>query len=183
MAGQGKYTRYRPVDPSAPLSTGGNSPPALGASRYSLLNQLFKTPPTLTVAADILARANQFLTPAKQEADPILFPKGVYLNFQNPDPAFSAPNMRAFPAGFGDGAQPATPGAPGNAFSPNTSSPDPSGAGSTAPVPPFVRTPDDVSPGIQIGIDGTTVPSETSEEMFAGSQLPSSLVPGLHPKK
>lgn len=177
MAGQGKYTRYRPVDPSAPLSTGGNSPPALGASRYSLLNQLFKTPPTLTTAADIHARANQFLTPAKQEADPILFPKGVYLNFQNPDPAYSAPNIPQGP--FGPGGTGI--GAPGNAFTPNTSSPDPSGAGSTSPVEPFVRTPDDVAPGIQIGTDGTVVPSVTSKEMFDGSQLPSGLVPGFRP--
>jgi len=177
MAGQGKYTRYRPVDPSAPLSTGGNSPPALGASRWSLMNQLYKTDPSLTLAADIHARANQFLTPAKQDADPILFPKGVYLNFQNPDPMYSAPNIPEGPF-LPDGE---TAGGPGNAYAPNQSSPDPSGAGSVAPVEPFLRDPNDVAPGVQLGTDGTVVPSVTSNEMFEGSQLPSALVPGFRP--
>jgi hypothetical protein len=141
------------------------------------MNQLFKTDPSLTNPADIHARANKFLTPPKQEADPILFPKGVYLNFQNPDPAFSAPNIPEgpfLPAGE-------TIGGPGNAYAPNQSSPDPSGAGSVEPVEPFLRDPAEVNPGVQIGTGGTTVPSVTSKEMFDGSQLPSALVPGMRP--
>jgi len=137
------------------------------------LNELFKTPPTLTIAAEIHARANQFLTPPAQAADPILFPGGIVrLDFK--DGAPNIPDGPFSPGGTG-------PGAPGNAWSPNTSSPDPSGAGGTAPVEPFLRTADNVAPGIQIGTDGTTVPSVTSKEMFAGSQLPSALTPGFRP--
>lgn len=177
MAGQGKYTRYVPVDPPAPLSTGGSSPPSLGTHSWSVSRLLFKMGIDLTNPPDIMARANKFLTPPKQDADPILFPKGVYLNFQNPDPAYSSPDVKSIDVSS------MGPGGPANPWSPNQGSPDPSGGGSVAPVPAVLRAATDVQPNVQIGQNGTVDPADTSKDMFDGSQLPSALTLGTHPQK
>ena len=177
MAGQGKYTRYKPIE--GPLkSDGGNSPPNLGSVSYALLNTLFKTPETLTSAADIHKRANRYLCPVSQDiADPEIFPKGVYLNFQNPDPELSSPDIPNGPFL----PQGKTIGGPSNAYVPNLASPDPSGAGSTDPIEPTPLTFEDIKPTIQIGVNGTVIPKVTSNEMYNGNILPSSINLGSRP--
>jgi hypothetical protein len=181
MAGQGKYTNFAPVQKD--LSTGGSTPPSLGKADYTLLNTLFGTRPdviplTNTKAAldPVMARANKLLTPIQVDADPVWFPKGVYLNFENPDPSMQAPdiaNIDVSKMGLGG---PSTP------YTPNLSSPDTSGAGSTEPVPAVVLTITDIDPKVVLGSDnGTANPSVTALNMFNGSQLPSTLTPGFRP--
>ena len=181
MAGQGKYTNFAPVQKD--LSTGGNTPPSLGKANYTLLNTLFGTRPdaiplTNAPAAlkPVMDRANALLTPAKADADPVWFPKGVYLNFENPDPSMQAPdiaNIDVSKIGLGG---PSTP------FSPNLSSPDTTGGGSTEPVSAVVLGVSDIKPTLVLGGDnGTADPAVTSLNMFNGSQLPSTLIPGFRP--
>ena len=181
MAGQGKYTNFAPMQND--LSTGGNTPPSLGKANYTLLNTLFGTRPdvipltnTPSAVKPVLDRANALLTPAKADADPTWFPKGVYLNFQNPDPTMQAPdipNIDVSKLGLGG---PSTP------YTPNLSSPDTSGAGSTEPVPAVLLTIGDIDPTVVLGSDnGTADPAVTSLNMFNGSQLPSTLIPGFRP--
>ncbi len=181
MAGQGKYTNFAPVQKD--LSKGGNTPPSLGKADYTLLNTLFGTRPdaiplTNAPAAlkPVMDRANALLTPAKADADPVWFPKGVYLNFENPDPSMSAPdiaNIDVSKLGIGG---PSTP------FSPNLSSPDTTGGGSTEPVPAVVLGINDIKPTLVLGGDnGTADPAVTPLNMFNGSTLPSTLTPGFRP--
>jgi hypothetical protein len=181
MAGQGKYTNFAPVQKD--ISTGGNTPPALGRADYTLLNVLFGTRPDaipLTNAPSalkpVMDRANALLTPAKADADPVWFPKGVYLNFQNPDPTMQAPdipNINVSTLGIGG---PSTP------YTPNLSSPDVSGAGSIEPIPAVIMSIADIDKNVVLGADnGTAVPAVTALNMFNGSQLPSSLTPGFRP--
>jgi hypothetical protein len=181
MAGQGKYTNYAPVQKD--LSSGGNTPPQLGKANYTLLNTLFGTRPDVIPLTNdpvalkpILDRANLLLTPIQAEADPVWFPKGVYLNFQNPDPALQAPDIPNIDVSKIGAGGPSTP------YSPNLSSPDTTGAGSTEPVVATLLNINDIDPSLVLGADnGTAVPAVTSMNMFNGSQLPSSLTPGFRP--
>lgn len=181
MAGQAKYTNYAPVQKD--LSTGGNTSPSLGKANYTLLNTLFGTRPDVIPLTNdpaalqpLMVRANQLLTPAKADADPVWFPKGVYLNFQNPDPSMSAPdipNIDVSALGVGG---PSTP------YSPNLTSTDTSGAGSTDPVQAHVFEINELKPTLVLEADnGTAVPAKTSLTMFNGSQMPSNLIPGFRP--
>lgn len=155
----------------------------MGKADYTLLNRLFGTRPDVipltnepASLAPIMATANALLTPKKADADPVWFPKGVYLNFQNPDAAYGAPDIPNIDvASLG-------PGGPSTPYSPNLSSTDTSGAGSTEPVPAVVLGVNEIKPNLALGSDnGTAVPAITSLTMFDGSQLPSSLVPGFRP--
>lgn len=181
MAGQGKYTNYAPVQND--LSSGGSSPPQLGKANYTLLQTLFGTRPDVIPLANdptslkpLMDRANALLNPAQQKADPVIFPKGVWLNFQNPDPSLSAPdipNMDVSKLGLGG---------PSSPFSPNLTSTDTSGAGSTEPVDAVILAAKDIKPNLVVGSDnGTASPATTSLNMFQGNQLPASLVPGFRP--
>lgn len=183
MAGQGKYTNFAPVQDD--LTTGGNTPPSLGRANYTMLNVLFGTrPDAIPLTNDpaslkpVMDRANALLTPAKADADPVWFPKGVYLNFLNPDPALQAPdvpNIDVSKIGLGG---------PGTPYSPNRASPDITGAGSVEPILAHVDAIDDVKPTLVLAADnGTADPSVTSFNMFNGSQrqLPSTLIPGFRP--
>lgn len=181
MAGQAKYTNYAPVQKD--LTSGGATPPQLGRADYTLLNLLFGTRPDVTPLTNdpaalkpIMDRANALLNPAKADADPVWFPKGVYLNYLNPDPAFSAPdvlNIDVAPLG---------PGGPSTPYTPNLTSTDTSGAGSIEPVPALVLKPSDIDANVVLGADnGTADPSVTSLNMFQGNQLPATLLPGFRP--
>jgi hypothetical protein len=123
-----------------------------------------------------MTRANTLLNPAKADADPVWFPKGVYLNFLNPDPTMQAPDVPNIDvSNLG-------PGGPANPYTPNLSSTDTSGAGNTDPVPAVLLDVNDVDPTLVLGSDnGTAVPSVTSLNMFQGNQLPASLLPGYRP--
>ncbi len=181
MAGQGKYTNFAPVQKD--LSTGGNTPPSLGKSNLTLLNTLFGTrPDAIPLTNDpaalkpVMDTANKYLTPAKADADPVWFPKGVYLNFENPDPTMQAPDIPNIDVSKIGAGGPSTP------YSPNLSSPDTSGGGSTDPVPAVVLKTGDIKPTLVLGSDnGTADPSVTALNMFNGSQLPSTLTPGFRP--
>lgn len=179
MAGQAKYTNYAPVQHD--LSSGGNSPPTLGKANYTLLNTLFGTRPDVIPLTNdpaalkpLLDLANRVLSPRKADADPVWFPKGVYLDFQNPDPAFTSPdvpNIDVSKLGLGG---PSTP------YTPALDSPDTSGAGRTDPIQATILKTTDVKPNLVLGSDNDTAdPSTTSLGMFNGNQLPSSLLPGF----
>lgn len=183
MAGQAKYTNYAPVQDD--LSSGGKSDPKLGKADHTLLRSLFKTPVDVAPLSNdptgikpILDRANELLNPAQQKADPLLFPKGVWLNFQNPDPSLRAPdvpNIDVSKLGLGG---PSTP------YTPNLASPDPSGGGSVEPVDATLMSVADIKPNLALESDnGTAVPSTTSLNMFSGNQLPASLLPGFRPSR
>lgn len=181
MAGQAKYTNYAPVQKD--LTSGGSTPPHLGKANYTLLNTLFGTRPDVIPLTNdpaalqpIMVRANTLLNPAKADADPVWFPKGVYLNFLNPDPTMQAPdvpNIDVTTLG---------PGGPANPYFPNLTSTDTTGAGNTDPVTALPLGVNDVDPTLVLGSDnGTAVPSTTSLNMFQGNQLPASLLPGFRP--
>ena len=182
MAGQGKYTNYAPVQKD--LSSGGSTPPSLGKANYTLLNTLFGTRPDIIPLDNspaslkpIMDRANAKLNPPQQEVDPVWFPKGVYLNFLNPDPAYSAPDVPNIDVSKVGAGGPSTP------YTPNLTSTDTTGAGNTDPVPALVMGVNDIDPNLVLGTDnGTAVPSTTSLNMFQGNQLgTSSLLPGFRP--
>jgi hypothetical protein len=181
VAGQAKYTNYAPIQKD--LTSGGNTPPSMGKANYSLLHTLFGTrPDTIPLTNSpsdlkpIMDRANALLNPAKADADPVWFPKGVYLNFLNPDPAFSAPDVPNIDVSK------AGPGGPSTPYTPNLTSTDTTGAGKADPVPALVLGVNDINPTLVLGSDnGTAVPSTTSLNMFQGNQLPAALIPGFRP--
>lgn len=183
MAGQAKYTNYAPVQSN--LSTGGNSSPSLGKADYTLLGSLFGTKPDIfpksNSAVDIkpiVDRANTLIhsTSNVATADPMWFPKGVYLNFLNPNDNMSAPdvqNLDVSNVGLGG---------PSTAYTPNLTSTDTTGAGSVEPVPAFLMETSDIRPTLVLGAtNGTASPAKTSLTMFEGNLLPSSLLPGYRP--
>lgn len=184
MAGQAKYTNFAPVQKD--ISIGGNTPPSLGKSDYNLLKVLFGTRPDVIPLTNspadlkpIMDTANRYLTPIQAEADPVWFPKGVYLNFLNPDPGYQAPNIPAIDVTAGNYG---LPGGPSTPYSPNLTSTDTSGAGNTDPVIGVKLGIQDIKPNLVLGSDnGTAVPSVTAQNMYAGNLLPSSLLPGFRP--
>lgn len=181
MAGQAKYTNFAPVQKD--ISIGGSTPPSLGKSDYNLLKVLFGTRPDVIPLTNspadlkpIMDTANKYLTPVQAEADPVWFPKGVYLNFLNPDSAYQAPDIPNFDVTT------LGPGGPSTPYSPNLSSTDTSGAGNTDPVQAVNLSIQDIKPNLVLGSDnGTAVPSVTSQNMYTGNLLPSSLLPGFRP--
>ncbi len=181
MAGQGKYTNYAPVQKD--VTRGGSTPPHLGRANYTLLNTLFGTRPDVIpltnspeAVAPIMERANTLLSPPVADSDPVWFPKGVYLNYLNPDSAYSAPDVPNIDVSTIAIGGPSTP------YTPNLSSTDTSGAGNTDPVPAVLLGLTDVDPNVALGSDnGTAVPSTTSLNMFQGNQLPAALLPGFRP--
>lgn len=184
MAGQAKYTNYAPVQKD--ISTGGASPPSMGKANYPLLNTLFGTRPDVipftNSPADLkplMDRANLLLTPPKAEADPVWFPKGVYLNFQNPDPSLQAPDVPNINVGA------LGPGGPASPYFPNLTSTDTTGAGNTEPVQALVmgiNEPDGTQDVVLGANNNTAVPSVTSLNMFLGNKLgENSLLPGFRP--
>ncbi len=182
MAGQAKYTNYAPVQKD--VTSGGSTPPTMGKADYTLLNMLFGTRPDVipldngpAALKPIMDRANALLAPVKADADPVWFPKGVYLNFLNPDPSYSAPdvpNIDVSKIGLGG---PSTP------YTPNLTSTDTTGGGNTNPVQALVLGINDIVPNLVLGADnGTAVPSTTSLNMYLGNKLgESSLLPGFRP--
>lgn len=183
MAGQAKYTNYAPVQKD--ITSGGSTPPDMGKANYGLLNMLYGTRPDVVPLTNdpaalkpIMDRANALLNPAKADADPVWFPKGVYLNFLNPDPSMSAPDVPNIDVST------LGPGGPATPYHPNLTSTDTSGAGNTDPVPALVMgiNDSDGNANLVLGADnGTAVPSTTSLNMFQGNQLPASLIPGFRP--
>jgi len=184
MAGQGKYTNYAPVQKD--LTTGGSTPPTMGKANYPLLNMLYGTRPDVIPLDNspaslkpITDRGNALLSPIKAEADPIWFPKGVYLNFLNPDPSYSAPdvpNIDMTKIG---------PGGPSSPYFPNLTSTDQSGAGSIEPVvaiPLGINEADGTQDVVLGSTNGTANPAVTSLNMYLGNKLgESSLLPGFRP--
>lgn len=182
MAGQAKYTNYAPIQND--ISTGGHTPPSFGKANYTLLNLLYGTRPDVIPLTNdpaslkpLMDNANALLTPVAQKADPAWFKGGlVYLNFLNPDPTLSAPDVPNLDvAAVG-------PGGPSTPYSPNLSSTDISGAGSIEPVSAVVLETTDIRPNLVVGTDnGTANPAVTSLNMYEGNRLPSSLLPGFRP--
>jgi len=184
MAGQAKYTNYAPIQKD--LTSGGSTPPSMGKANYTLLNTLFGTRPdaipltnNVSDLEPIMKRANDLLNPpvADTSADPMWWPKGVYLNFLNPAAGMSAPDIQNLDISkVGDGG-PSTP------YTPNLTSTDTTGAGKTDPVAAYVMTTAEIQPTLAIGADnGTANPSVTSLNMFQGNKLgTSTLLPGFRP--
>lgn len=184
MAGQAKYTNYAPVQKD--ITSGGSTPPTMGKANYTLLNMLFGTRPDVIPLTNspaalkpIMDRGNALLSPIKADADPVWFPKGVYLNFLNPDPGYSAPdvpNIDVSTLGLGG---------PANPYFPNLTSTDTSGAGKTDPVQAVILGINDAdgTQDVVLGsTNGTAVPSVTSLNMYLGNKLgESTLLPGFRP--
>lgn len=182
MAGQAKYTNYAPVQYA--ISSGGTTPPTLGKANYTLLNMLFGTRPDVIPLSNgpaalkpITDRGNALLSPVKADADPVWFPKGVYLNFLNPDAAYSAPDVPNIDISK------MGPGGPSTPYTPNLTSTDTSGGGNTNPVVALKLGINDIVPNLVLGADnGPAVPSVTSLNMYQGNKLGDSvLLPGFRP--
>jgi hypothetical protein len=167
MPGQGKYGFY--ADTVAPSAFGAEG--ARGASNQTLLKTLFAVRPEMTQTG-VTATANRELVPD-------VLPK-------NPDPTiYSADDIKL---GFGESPDVAggpyttsTVGAPANAWVPNLTSPDPSGAGGTSPIDALPLDPQTVNKNAVIGIDGLINPAVSSAEQSNATKIGTTLVLGKHP--
>lgn len=167
MPGQGKYSFY--ADTVAPSPYGAEG--ARGASDQTLLKTLFQPRPEL--------RQVEVKNTANAELVPDVLPK-------NPDPlVYTADNIK-----LGFGSAPAIAqgpyttsdiGAPANPWIPNLTSPDPSGAGSTAPITVTELSPEQVNKHAIPGVDGLVDPSVSSAEQSNATKVGTTLVPGKHP--
>lgn len=172
MAGNKKYNNYEPSDARPEFSdVDGNTKapaPDSGRANYALLKSLFggdAKSKELYSYEQVVARADKYLAPNKQVDGGYFFGE-VYLDFQNPDPALHAPNIEneVDPAALGVGG-------PSSPWTPNLSSPDPTGGGSTAPVDPVILDPALINSNAQPGVDGLVDPAESALSMYNGNKL------------
>lgn len=167
MPGQGKYSHYADTVAPSPYAAEGG----YGASDQTLIKTLFPPRPELAKAA-VAATANAVLVPD-------VLPK-------NPDPlVYTADNIKL---GFGSAPDIASGpyttsdiGAPANAWVPNLTSPDPSGAGSVAPISATELDPSQVNKHAIPGVDGLVNPSVSSAEQSNATKIGTTLIPGKHP--
>lgn len=192
MSGQGKYTKFAPQRAPSPFKAGtSNADPKYGRANDSILNRCFKQPDIIPASnspedleSTILKSANELLLPVVQDSYPEWFPNGkVYMDFNisNPDPELSAPDLPNVDVTQGEYA---AAGGVTNVYTPNLKSPDPSGAGSIAPVVPVQISPEELQPGIVPGgTPGTLSPAREAEAIYSGNLLPSKLAPGKAPNR
>lgn len=167
MPGQGKYSFYADtVAPSAYSAEGGP-----GSSDQTLIKTVFVQRPEMAKAA-VAATANAELVPdiLPKNPDPLIYTNdNIKLGFG------SAPDILAGPYTVSD------IGAPANPWIPNLTSPDPSGAGSIAPIPALELEPEQVNRHAIPGVDGLVNPSVSSAEQSNATKVGTTLIPGKHP--
>ncbi len=173
MPGGGKYGNYSDTLGTSPFGADGSR----GVSSKNLLKKLFPQPST----GDLLTKDGVAAT-ANRELIPNVLPK-------NPDPTiWSSDNLKL---GFGDtpdisqgpfSGQDKLEGGPANAYFPNLTSPDPSGAGSVAPIIPTKLDGVEVNQTAIVGVNGLTDPKDTSTEISNSTKITGiSLPKGKHP--
>lgn len=170
MPGGAKYSNYPDTLGPSPFGNDG----AKGVSDKTLLKSLFKAPPGLN-KDEVAVTANNELCPAilPKNPDPTIFSNDdIKLGFG------AAPDIEKGPFT----ASPSDPGAPANPYFPNLTSPDPSGAGSTSPVPPVLLNDVDVNKRAKRDVDGLVDPSKSSIEMTNATKISGKALPlGKHP--